>query len=38
VALQGFVNMNVFVGQSKAFFDFVNQLAAEADAAQRGTS
>jgi len=38
VALQGFVNMNVFVGQSKAFFDFVTQLAAEADAARRGTS
>jgi hypothetical protein len=32
VALQGFINMNVFVGQSKAFFDFVTQLAAEADA------
>jgi len=38
VALQGFINMNVFVGQSKTFFDFVTQLAAEADAAQRGTS
>src|SRR6266478_5200494 len=38
VALQGFINMNVFVGQSKAFFDFVTQLAADADAAQRGTS
>jgi hypothetical protein len=38
VALQGFVNMNVFVGQSRAFFDFVTQLAAEADPAQRETS
>jgi hypothetical protein len=38
VALQGFINMNVFVGQSKAFFNFVTQLAAEADAAQRGTT
>jgi len=36
VALQGFVNMNVFVGQSKAFFAFVTQLAQAADAAQRG--
>ncbi len=34
-ALQGFVNMNVFVGQSKAFFAFVTHLAQEADAAQR---
>jgi hypothetical protein len=38
VALQGFVNMNVFVGQSKAFFDFVTHLAAEADNAKRGTN
>jgi hypothetical protein len=38
VALQGFVNMNVFVGQSQAFLSFVTQLAQEADAARRGTS
>jgi hypothetical protein len=38
VALQGFVNMNVFTGQSKAFFDFVTRLAREADDARRGTS
>jgi hypothetical protein len=38
VALQGFVNMNVFVGQSKAFFDFVTRLAQEADNARRGTT
>jgi hypothetical protein len=38
VALQGFVNMNVFAGQSKAFFDFVTRLAQEADDARRGTS
>jgi hypothetical protein len=37
-ALQGFVNMNAFVGQSKAFFQFVSQLAAEADDARRGSS
>jgi hypothetical protein len=37
-ALQGFVNMNAFVGQSKAFFQFVTQLAAEADDARRGSS
>ena len=37
-ALQGFVNMNVFVGQSKAFFNFVTHLAAEADNARRGTN
>jgi hypothetical protein len=36
--LQGFVNMNVFAGQSKAFFDFVTRLAQEADDARRGTS
>jgi hypothetical protein len=36
VALQGFVNMNVFAGQSKAFFDFVTRLAQEADDARRG--
>lgn len=38
VALQGFVNMNVFTGQSKAFFDFVTRLAQEADDARRGTN
>jgi hypothetical protein len=38
VALQGFVNMNVFAGQSKAFFDFVTRLAQEADDARRGIS
>ncbi len=38
VALQGFVNMNVFAGQSKAFFDFVTRLAQEADDARRGVS
>jgi hypothetical protein len=37
-ALQGFVNMNIFAGQSKAFFTFVNRLAQEADDAKRGTS
>lgn len=35
-ALQGFVGMNVFVGQSKQFFEFVTHLAAEADEARRG--
>jgi hypothetical protein len=35
-ALQGFVNMGVFIGQSPAFFQFVNRLAAEADDARRG--
>ncbi|HEV2733064.1 MAG TPA: hypothetical protein VGV15_23780, partial [Terriglobales bacterium] len=38
VALQGFVNMNVFVGQSQAFFSFVTKLAQEADDARRGIS
>jgi hypothetical protein len=38
VALQGFVNMNAFAGQSKAFFDFVTRLAQEADDARRGIS
>ena len=38
VALQGFINMNCFAGQSQAFFSFVTQLAQEADAARRGTS
>ena len=37
-ALQGFANMNVFAGQSKAFFAFVTRLAQEADDAKRGTS
>ena len=30
-ALQGFVNMGIFIGQSRAFFDLVNDLAEEAD-------
>ena len=38
IALQGFVNMGVFIGQSPAFFDFVNHLAEEADDARRGIS
>ena len=38
VALQGFINMNVFVGQSQAFLSFVTQLAQDADNAKRGTS
>ncbi len=38
VALQGFINMNAFVGQSQAFFGFVTRLAQEADDAKRGTS
>ena len=37
-ALQGFVNMGVFIGQSPAFFDSVNHLAEEADNAKRGIS
>ncbi len=37
-ALQGFVKMNIFAGQSKAFFTFVTQLAQAADNARRGTS
>jgi hypothetical protein len=37
-ALQGFVNMNIFAGQSKAFFAFVTRLAQEADDARRGVS
>jgi hypothetical protein len=37
-ALQGFVNMNVFAGQSKAFFAFVTHLAQEADDAKRGVN
>ncbi len=38
VALQGFINMNCFAGQSRAFFNFVTQLAQAADAARRGTN
>src|SRR5229473_3009296 len=38
VALQGFIDMNVFAGQSRAFLSFVTQLAREADAARRGTN
>jgi hypothetical protein len=37
-ALQGFIKMNIFAGQSKAFFTFVTHLAAEADNARRGVS
>ncbi len=37
-ALQGFVNMNVFAGQSQAFLEFVTRLAQEADEARRGTN
>ena len=37
-ALQGFIDMNVFAGQSKAFFAFVTRLADEADDAKRGVS
>jgi hypothetical protein len=37
-ALQGFIDMNVFVGQSQAFLSFVKKLAAEADEATRGNS
>jgi hypothetical protein len=35
-ALQGFIDMNVFVGQSQAFLSFVKKLAEEADDATRG--
>lgn len=35
-ALQGFIDMNVFAGQSQAFFDFVTRLAQDADDARRG--
>ena len=38
VALQGFIDMNCFAGQSPAFFSFVTQLAQAADAARRGTN
>jgi len=37
-ALLGFVNMNVFAGQSQAFLEFVTRLAQEADDARRGTN
>jgi hypothetical protein len=37
-ALQGFIKMNIFAGQSKAFLNFVTGLAAEADNARRGVS
>lgn len=37
-ALQGFIKMNIFAGQSKAFLNFVTGLAAEADKARRGVS
>ncbi len=36
--LSRFANMNVFAGQSKAFFAFVTRLAQEADDAKRGTN
>ncbi|MCU1309615.1 MAG: hypothetical protein JWO20_740 [Candidatus Angelobacter sp.] len=38
LALQGFMSMGVFIGQSPAFFELVNRLAVEADDAKRGTS
>jgi hypothetical protein len=38
VALQGFVSMGAFVGQSKQFMNFVTGLAVAADQAQRGFS
>ncbi len=37
-ALQGFINMNVFAGQTQAFFNFATRLASEADEARRGVS
>src|SRR5258707_1133704 len=37
-ALQCFVNMGVFIGQSPAFFDLLNRLVEEADDAKRGIS
>jgi hypothetical protein len=37
-ALQGFINMGAFVGQSKQFMNFVTGLALEADQARRGVS
>jgi hypothetical protein len=38
VALQGFIDMNVFAGQSQAFLNFLAHLAQEADQARRGIS
>jgi hypothetical protein len=35
-AIRGFVASGLFAGQSKAFFDLMNDLAADADAARRG--
>jgi hypothetical protein len=37
-ALQGFINMGVFIGQSKEFINFVTGLAVAADQARRGIS
>ena len=37
-ALQGFVKMNIFAGQPKAFLNFFFELAEEADKARRGVS
>jgi hypothetical protein len=37
-ALQGFINMGAFIGQSKQFMNFVTVLAQEADQARRGVS
>jgi hypothetical protein len=37
-ALQGFVKMNIFAGQPKAFLNFLFGLAEEADGARRGVS
>jgi len=37
-ALQGFINMGAFIGQSKQFMNFVTGLAQEADQARRGIS
>jgi len=37
-ALQGFINMGAFIGQSKQFMNFVTGLALEADQARRGVS
>ena len=38
VALQGFINMGAFVGQTQQFMNFVTGLAVAADQAQRGVS
>ena len=35
-ALQGLLNMGIFIGQSPAFLSFMNELAEQADAAMRG--